>query len=222
MKTVFEQYTADAICQSMGLDGFVETGWTVPTLRLLLKPSFHPEVCVTLHGAPEASRLSVVALTERLWGQPSLRRLPELQEETTVPTPAFDRACESFAATLGACRKRDRAVYLDGMGVECCFVRDGELQQFAEHAFRPGVSRFVSELVRLAWEPCREPRVRNALAECASYVGAEYPRDPEPVAPLVSGLLVLGTPEARADFFELLPTDVSGKGPQQLGKTPRE
>jgi len=58
-----EDYTADAICQSMGLR-FIEHSWAqaeTPTLRVVLTPSFHPELCITLSRTADAVRLSVVA-----------------------------------------------------------------------------------------------------------------------------------------------------------------
>jgi hypothetical protein len=197
------QYTADAICRSMGLDAFEPVG--LSCVRLLLKPSFHPEVCVTVAepADPARARLSVVALTEMLWRQQAPRRLPELREEVGVPAEVFAEAAAGFAAAF-ADRDRDgRRVCLDGMGVECC-RSIGEVERFAEHAHRPAVSAFVGRLVWWAWVACRVPGVRNALAECARYLGAEYPRQADPERPPARRLLVLGTPEARAGYFEVL------------------
>jgi len=198
------QYTADAICRSMGLDAFEPAG--SPCVRVLLKPSFHPEVCVTVAGATEAgrARLSVVALSEMLWRQPFPRRLPELREEVGVPAELFTEAVAGFTAAF-ADRERDgRRVCLDGMGVECCRLAAGVAERFAEHVSRPAVSEFVRQLVWWSWVACRVPGVRNALAGCARYLGAEYPRQSDPERPPAGGLLVLGTPEARAGYFEAL------------------
>ncbi|KYF50419.1 hypothetical protein BE04_26595 [Sorangium cellulosum] len=75
-----ERYTADAICNAMGLPAFIDPGLSLPALRLLLMPSFDPEVCITLTGAAGDERLSVVALTESLWQQAAPRRLSVWRE----------------------------------------------------------------------------------------------------------------------------------------------
>ncbi|MGL4422165.1 MAG: hypothetical protein ACRCZF_15965, partial [Gemmataceae bacterium] len=93
-------YTADAICRSMGLDGFEPA--STPCIRVLLKPSFHPEVCITLGDATDApgALLSVVALTERLWPQLIPRRLFDLREDVCLPPEMFAVAAARFAAAF--------------------------------------------------------------------------------------------------------------------------
>ena len=99
-----EHYTADAICQAMGLPGFVEESWTQcdgPTLRLLLKPSFHPELCLTLFREKESTRLSVVALAERFWTQVAAAhgvRTPVEEEARRRAEEEVRRRYESEAA----------------------------------------------------------------------------------------------------------------------------
>lgn len=198
-------YTADAICRSMGLDAFEPLGPSC--VRVLLKPSFHPEVCVTVAGVPDGGpgELSVVALTGMLWRQPVLRRLPELREAVSVPADVLAEAEAGFAAAF-ADRDRDgRRVCVDGLAVECCRVDGGRVERFAEPVFHDtAVSEFVGRLLWRAWVACRVPGVRNALAECARYLGAEYPPQSDPERPPARRLLVLGTPEARAEYLAAL------------------
>ena len=93
-----EQYTADAICRSMGLDAFAPSGPSC--VRVVLRPSFHPEVCVTVAetAGSARARMSVVALTEMLWRQHAPRRLPELREETDQRRRAAERGRTERAA----------------------------------------------------------------------------------------------------------------------------
>jgi hypothetical protein len=199
------QYTTDAICRSMGLPAFVEAGWSPGTLRLLLKPSFDPEVCVTLTGTSDAARLSVVALTEMLWRQPAPCALAAWRDQAAVPAPAFAQTLAGFAAALAADRQPEgRMVCLDGMPVTACLLSGAGLEQFACSPYRPEVSAFVSSLVQMAWESCRAAGVRNALAACGRYVGLDLPRDPAPRAPELWRVAVLGTPDARKEFFGVL------------------
>jgi hypothetical protein len=208
------QYTADAICRSMGLEAFVPEG--LPCVRILLKPSFHPEVCVTVTEAadPTRARLSVIALTEMLWRQPVPSRLTELREELGVPAEVLAEAAAGFAAAFADRSRDERRVCLDGMGVDCCRLALERVEQFAEHVYRPAVSGFVGRLVWRAWGACQVPGVRNALAECARYLGAEYPRQPDAKRPPARRILVLGTPEAWADYFAALR---ARRGPAEPG-----
>ncbi|KYF77512.1 hypothetical protein BE20_56615 [Sorangium cellulosum] len=142
-----EQYTADAICNAMGLPAFIERGLPLPALRLLLMPSFDPEVCITLTGAAGDERLSVV---------------------------------------------------------EGCSITGTGVERIACHPYRPAVSGFVSKLIRLAWESCSGPGVRNGLAACARYVGVNLPPEATPPAVARSRVLILGSSDDRADLLEQL------------------
>lgn len=199
------QYTADAICYAMGLPAFVERGLPLPALRLLLMPSFDPEVCITLTGGAGTAHLSVVALTESLWRQPALLRLSGWRERVEITTSAFTESLADFAAAVAADREETgRMVCIDGMPVEGCHITSGGVERIACHPYRPAVSGFVSKLIRLAWESCSGAGVRNGLAACARYVGASFPQ--EALAPVVerSRVLILGTSEDRADLLEQL------------------
>jgi hypothetical protein len=199
------QYTPDAICRSMGLSAFVETGWSPPTLRLPLKPSFDPEVCLTLAGPAEAGQLSVAALAEELWRQPAPCILPTGREQAVVPLSAFSQSLAGFAAALAADRQPDgRMVCLDGMPVVGCLLANAGVEQFACNPYRPAVSAFVALLIRAAWEACRGTGVRNALAACGRYVRLDFPSQPLPPAPELCRLAVLGTPKSRSDYFQHL------------------
>jgi hypothetical protein len=196
------QYTDEAICRSMGLAAFVEPAWSPPTLRLLLKPSFDPEVCATLIAPAESARLSAVVLAEMLWRQPFPRVLPAWREQAALSATVFAGIAARFASALAADRQpEDRVVCLDGMPVAACLLSSTGLEQFGCSPYRREVSAFVSSLVRVAWESCRTPWVREGLAACGRYVGLDFPREPVPPAPQRLRMAVLGTPDARADFF---------------------
>ncbi len=195
-------YTPDAICHSMGLPAFIEPEWSPPTLRLLLKPSFDPEVCITLAGPADNAQLSVVALTEMLWRQPGLCVLAARRERADLPAPLFDQAIAGFDGALAADRLSDeRMMCLDGMPVAACLLTGVGLEQFACSPYRPEVSEFVASLTLMAWENCRTAGVRNALAACGRYVGLDLPQEPVPPTPELACVAVIGTPDARAEFF---------------------
>lgn len=192
-------YTADAVCRSMGLAGFLTPTPPSPSLRVVFLPAFHPEVCMTLSGPADGARLTVVALTESLWRQDVPRRLPAVCETVAVPAGEFRRADEAFSAAFARRDQSTRWVCLDGMRAECGRSAAGEWQRVSGHTHRPPVSGFVARLIRLGWLACRRRAVRNAVAACGRYVDETYPVEPEPPA---VRLLVLGADSARADFYD--------------------
>lgn len=200
------QYTPDAICCSMGLPAFVEPGWSPLALRLLLTPSFDREVCITITGRPrEAARLSVVALAEKLWLQPAPCALAAWRDHVEVPASVFAQAVAGFAEALTADRQsKGRMVSLDGMPVVACLLSDVGLEQFACNPYRPAVSAFVASLIRIAWEACQQAGVRNELAACGRYVALDLPLETVPPVPELFRLAVVGTPDAREEYFKML------------------
>lgn len=199
------QYTADRICNAMGLPALVDRGLPLPVLRLLLMPSFDPEVCITLTGPAENACLSVVALTESLWQQSAPYRLSAWNERVEVPPSAIAEIFADFAVALAADREpTGRMVSIDGMPVEGCRVTSAGVERIACHPYRPEVSGFVSKLIRLAWESCSGAGVRNRLAACARYVGANFPQEAPPPPEERSRVLILGTPDDRAELLEQL------------------
>ncbi|WP_437939264.1 hypothetical protein [Sorangium sp. So ce341] len=200
-----EQYTADAICSAMGLPAFIERSLPLPALRLLLMPSFDPEVCITLAGAAGDERLSVVALTESLWQQAAPRRLSAWREHVELSTDAVVHSFADFGAAVAANREvTGRIACIDGMPVEGCSITGTGVERIACHPYRPAVSGFVSKLIRLAWESCSGPGVRNGLAACARYVGVNLPPEATPPAVARSRVVILGGSDDRADLLEQL------------------
>ena len=95
-------------------------------------------------------------------------------------------------------------VCFDGMPVEGFSITGTGVERIAGHPYRPAVSAFVSKLIRLAWESCSGPGVRNGLAACARYVGVKLPVEALPPAVERSRLLILGSSEDRTDLLEQL------------------
>src|SRR5262245_43874983 len=94
-----EDYTADNICQAMRLPGFIEAHWAqsdVPTLRVILTPSFTPELCMTFSRTDDSASVSVIALAEQFWAHRSEAYLPRDCEEARLPLGAFDDAVRLF------------------------------------------------------------------------------------------------------------------------------
>jgi hypothetical protein len=205
-----EQYTADAICQAMGLVRFVDPGWADPTIRILLMPSFHPEVCITW-SRPQRCEISVVALTEHLWEKPFPVRIPDVRETVYGPKEDFDDLRSAF---VSASAKPRGGACIDGMGGEFCLAEGGRILRFKEHVYRSEITAMVAMMIHVSWESCRDPRIRNAIGLCAQYVDVMYPSEEAPPSPRTANIMVLGTPEARESYFSILRAKLKS-GPSQ-------
>lgn len=203
-----EDYTADAICKAMSLPSFIEQPWALseyPTLRMLLTPSFHPELCITLSRNSKAVLLSVVALATQYWSHSSEVYLPHEHEDLTLPQTPFDEALALFTAAHRTIDPKHCYVCLDGMGSESCLVLRAGTRRFrAEVSMHAQYKQFVAWVIDLAWNACRQPRIRNSLGQAASYLGIEYPVKEVPPEPPLMRLAVLGTSQERSDFLEML------------------
>lgn len=202
-----DEYTADAICRSMGLDAFVEKSWLtspLPVLRVLLKPSFDPELCITLARRTDSVGLAVVAAAEMVWHQLAPLPVKSFREQLELPLSVLDEAIDGFLGANTDTGSEGRKVFLDGMSVESCLISDAGQQRLAEQVWTSPVVEFVELMVSVAWNSCRDPRIRNALANAAKYVGIQYPLEREPLETPSFRLIVVGDPDSRSDFFEQL------------------
>jgi len=202
-----EDYTSDAICRAMSLSGFIEPSWTEaerPTLRVVLTPSFHPELCITVADGAGGVSLSVVALAEKFSAPRADIHLPTNREQSQLSSSVFQEVSELFQAAHAAFDSSRRYVCVDGMGSESCLVSRAGTQRLHAHVSGQATGRFIARLIDVAWSGGRDPRVRNALARAASYLEIKYPLDVLPPEPLVTRLAVLGTPDDRRDYLEML------------------
>jgi hypothetical protein len=178
-----DHYTPDTICQCLGLPGFEadpDVTSSSEAIRILLQPSFHPEVCVTFRSRPKESAVSVAAaramvchllnpapvLTDQDQGE------IDIESFTSLPT-AQAAACSSLEGT---------GIVLDGMPANALLMRDGEpLFKVRHNAGTPSAfSTFVAQAIKAAWGSLQSSPCRNALAHAAAYTGLDLPLDTEP------------------------------------------
>lgn len=203
-----ESYTPDAICQAMHLGQFIDPRWlTAPAtvLRIVLKPSFHPELCLTFEQSGNATFLSTVALAEQLWAHPGEIHRTRFVNEVELPADAFTELSALFEAALAASPPEGRYACLDGMSAESCLVTSGLTKQMTGSVtFTPEYACFVRRVVEMAWTDCHTPRVRNALADAGVYLGLKYPRQDIPAEKPAATVAVLGTIEDKHNFLNTL------------------
>lgn len=171
-------------------------------LRILLTPAFHPEVCITIQRNSKSASISVVALKERFWASQPGVRLPCYQDESSLGIEQFDECVAKFSATNGGLDSDNSYIVIDGMGSESCLVSRETNQRFRGNVMaKKEIAEFVKGILQIAWITCKDPRVRNALAAAAWYVGVDYERMEEPVETQVTRLLALGEDDGRRDVI---------------------
>jgi hypothetical protein len=211
-----DDYTADAICRAMALPGFIDEAWMEPrvsALRVVLKPSFDNEVCITLVEKLGDVTLSVHAASEMFWRQlaPRMLAFPFRSGECDFgyglfleSVAIFDQA-RAEAAIAGA-------LCLDGMGMEACHVTRGVVRCFETHVGCGPAGELARKLIDWSWTVMEDPHLRNALAGCGRYVGREYALKPTSPGKPVTRLAVLGAADDRAAYLQRLRTALSGEG----------
>ncbi|MCP4829608.1 MAG: hypothetical protein GY889_12125 [Proteobacteria bacterium] len=200
-----EQYTPDAICNAMCIGPLVDPSWSGGTLavRLLLKPSFHPEACITITQSEDDATLSVSVLAKMLWREDYPCRLPAYHDDSVLTKAQFTRLAQYHHEAVTD-PDAQRTVCLDGMGVNCAWTTADGNNQLQSHIVDDSLRTFAAQMIDQAWQTSGNAGVRNGLAECARYVGAEYPLDPIPSKPTLFRLGVFGTPDDVDDYFRAL------------------
>lgn len=206
-----DQYTADAICHSMGIGPFIDPAWNskVLAIRLLLKPSFDPEVCITVVRSDGIDRLTVVALTEMLWRRDCPCQLPTEQETGTIDRNTFTKLCAAHHDAVSQA-KGDRIVCVDGLGMNCAWATRSVTNQLESHVVGESLRSFVLTMVDAARNVCCHAGARNALRRCSRYIGCEYPIEPEPAKPPLLRIGVLGCADDVGDLLRLIDENEHG------------
>jgi len=196
-------YTPEAICKCLGMPSFEEDPActrAVESIRVLLKPSFHPEVCLTFADG----KVSVVSARSMIWRQSEPSPVLTDRDEGTIPPAVSADLISSMVpiAKPGAVP----GIMIDGMPTELLHFQDGAIAlRVGGNAGRKGdFSGFIALAIATAWECISSPYCRNSLAEAAEYVGKSLPHESEPARKPIIGTMVLGTEEDRAQLLEAL------------------
>jgi hypothetical protein len=203
-----DAYTDDVICNAMGLGQFEPVG-VERAIRLLVKPSFHPEACVTV----EPTRLHVVALRSMLWHEPVPCRLPEYAEAMSVTCDQFQRVVEAFDRALAEHAKAGKCITIDGMPISALRIAGNQRSAFEGQPVGSEQAKFVGEVLRLAHASASSVHLRNRIAECGRYVDRTFTIEPEPELPNVTRVMVLGAPDERAEYFDKLQARTAPRPP---------
>lgn len=200
-----QDYTPEAICRALGLDGF-STGWKrglpMQELTALLCPSFSPELHLAFWDADGQTNVRATCAESQIWGLPQMATVSVVTEVSVVGDQSLAALEQEFRKSLEQSDKRG-VVTLDGMTVHIAW-RNFDSRVVVERA-NPGegdaLGRFVSALVNAAFAALNDERCRDALARAGGYVGLELPLSVPVETKPKTHIGVLGTPEGRAEVL---------------------
>lgn len=195
-----DAYTADAICVCMGLPSFANDPVCTRakrSVRILLTPSFHPEICVTFADG----KLEVVSARDMIWHQFEPAPMLTDRAEKTIAPEVLTELFEHLEAQETS--SKDGWAMIDGMPAELLAFREG-VPMFStgrRACSRADSPAWVRQAISVAWQSILDPYCRNALSAAAKYIGEDLPLDIEPARKPAIRTLMLGPAEDRAELL---------------------
>lgn len=173
----FEDYSEDAICSAMQLGPFEPVARN-PVVRVLLMPSFDPEVCVTC----QPGRLHVVALHTPLFDSPpGSADLKHYEAAATLYTSQFAELVEKFDRAMLEFTERDQNLaQADGMGLIAIKIDGTQRSMFEWQPRGKPVRSLIINLVCLADAAEMPIQLRNRLVRCGQFAGLQWDTQPDP------------------------------------------
>ena len=175
-------YTPDNICRSLGLPSFRDDptpGSSSQVLRVLLMPSFHPELCLTLEIRNGMATIEARVLHAHFWAQPALGgRIPTSVDTgrptAEIATDLLRHTRNTIEAALTAPARQ--CAMRDGMAI-AVWLREPEGSLFFEDngSFPDLAHGFVAALLQVGFETTTDLTCRNAIARAARHVGLKLP-----------------------------------------------
>ncbi|MBE7464846.1 MAG: hypothetical protein HS116_15330 [Planctomycetes bacterium] len=200
-------YSSDFICKNLGLGCFDNTEEARIArfyVRMLFKPSWHPESCVTISTQNDQTILRYAYFEgESLWHSKGIRTPLAFTEQHILPSSPIDGLLSITAEASSHAVDVSRGVTLDGMG--CCFLwkHHSQVMQNETNVGSPGFWRdWACAVLQVCWDAVQNPHAKQVVAATASYVGLEFnPATLPPVKPRTH-VLLLGAEEERQNLLD--------------------
>jgi len=203
-------YTSENICRALGLGGFAND-WQLAEadecIRVLLKPSFDREVCISVLRKAGTVSVSVVAAVSQIWRQDwPVPQLTQVEQEVGIFSELQFTRLSSLLNLAAEPTQASRFVVIDGMQAHTVLRagREGKLNLNQNVAGDANYGSFVAETIKQAHSVIGSSSIRNALADAGSYVGLRIPLEVVPPAKDVVQTLILGSQEETAQLLEAL------------------
>lgn len=203
-------YTSENICRALGLGGFAND-WQLAEadecIRVLLKPSFHREVCISMLRKAGAVSVSVVAAVSQIWLQDwPVPQLTKAEQGAGALSELEFIRLSSLLNKSAEPKLSPRFVVIDGMPAHTVLRadREGKLNLDQNVGGDASYRSFVAEVIEQAYGAVDSPSIRNALADAGSYAGLRIPVVELTPAKEFVRTLVLGNQEETAQLLEAL------------------
>jgi hypothetical protein len=203
-------YTSENICRALSFGGFAndwELAGADQCIRVLLKPSFDREVCISVLCKAGAVSASVVAAVSQIWLQDwPVPQATKVEKEVGMLSELQYARFLSLLNFAAEPSQASRVVVLDGMQAHSVLRagREGKLNLDQNVGGNASYGAFVAEVIEQAHSVIGSPSIRNALADAGRYVGLRILREVMPPAKDVVHTLVLGTKEETAQLLDAL------------------
>lgn len=174
-----DEQTPDGFCQALGLPGFA-TEWLpgVPRqeLRVLLLPTFHPEVCMEFREDDGTTMVTVTCAQSKISPFEPRSPTPVDQDSGAVANTTL----AELEATLRKALNEPDALTQgrDGMDINIFWrtLRAGLIVQHANSSQHPALGAFVAQLVARTYRAIKCSACKDSLAEAGVYVELELAR----------------------------------------------
>ena len=203
-------YTSENICRALGLGGFAND-WQLAKadqcIRVLLKPSFDREVCISILCNAGTVSLCVVAALSQIWLQDwPVPQLTQMEQEVGMLSEQQYTRFLSLLNLAAVPTQATHVVVLDGMQAHSVLRAGGKGVSNLDQNVGGNASygAFVAEVIEQAHSVLAGPSIRNALADAGRYVGLRIPLEVVPPTKDVVHTLVLGNKEETAQLLDAL------------------
>lgn len=169
-----DDYTPDAICDKLDVGPFRPIGRCEQyrgELKVLLCPSFKPEVCLVFREHGAQTQVRVACAKPQIWGS-AFRRVKALADSGRFREPTLVELERRFRSSVAQPEERDIAV-LDGMNVHIawhlshgCLLLEGAHPSLSEP-----LKKFVGSVIVYAFDAIADHYCRDCLVDAAKYVG---------------------------------------------------
>lgn len=203
-------YTFENICRALGLGGFAND-WQLAEadecIRVLLKPSFHREVCISILCKAGEVSVSVVAAVSQIWLQDwPVPQLTKVEQDAAVLSEKEFTRLSSLLNKSAEPKHGPRFLVIDGMQAHTVLRadREGKLNLDQNVCGDASYRSFVAEVIEQTHGAVESPSIRNALADAGSYAGLRIPVVALPPAKDIVRTLMLGSQEETGQLLEAL------------------
>lgn len=203
-------YTSENICRALGLGGFAND-WQLAEsdecIRVLLKPSFHREVCISVLSKEAKVSVVVIAALSQIWLQDSpIPQLTKVEQDDGIFSGLQFSQLASLLKSAAEPKQQAGFFVIDGMPAHTVLRadREGKLCIDKNVGSEASYKSFIAEVITQAHSAIGSLSIRNALADAGNYVGLRIPSEVLPPAKDTVRTLVFGEAEQTAQLLEAL------------------